>query len=96
MKIHESHLELWKVTVVDTGLNTMTGGRIKRIQKYVGNESFMLTYGYGVCDVDINKLLAFHKGQGKIATLTAVRQEQQKGVLIMAEIMPSSHSVRRI
>ena len=74
-------MELWKVTVVDTGLNTMTGGRIKRIQKYVGNESFMLTYGDDVCDVDINKLLAFHKGQGKIATLTAVRQEQKKGVL---------------
>lgn len=81
MKIHETNMEPWKVTIVDTGLNTMTGGRIKRIQKYVGNEPFMLTYGDGVCDVNIEKLLAFHKSHGKIATLTAVLQEQQKGVL---------------
>lgn len=63
----------------------MTGGRIKRIQKYVGDETFMMTYGDGVCDVDIQKLLAFHKEHGKIATLTAVIQEQQKGVLDIAE-----------
>lgn len=81
MTIHESHLEPWKVTVVDTGLNTMTGGRIKRVQKYVGNEPFMLTYGDGVCDVDIKKLVHFHNEHGKIATLTAVMLEQQKGVL---------------
>lgn len=67
--------------MVDTGLNTMTGGRIKRIQKYIGDETFMLTYGDGVCDVDISKLVEFHKKHGKIATLTAVLQEQQKGVL---------------
>lgn len=79
--IHESHLEPWRVTVVDTGLNTMTGGRIKRIQKYVGNEPFMMTYGDGVCDVDINKLLEFHRFNGKLATLTAVMLEQQKGIL---------------
>lgn len=54
--VHDQHLDKWKVTVVDTGLNTMTGGRIKRIQKYVGDEPFMMTYGDGVCDVDINKL----------------------------------------
>lgn len=81
MTIHETNMEPWKVTVVDTGLNTMTGGRIKRIQKYVGNEPFMLTYGDGVCDVNIHKLAAFHKSHGKIATLTAVLQEQQKGIL---------------
>ena len=81
MIVHDQHLDKWKVTVVDTGLNTMTGGRVKRIQKYVGNEPFMLTYGDGVCDVDINKLLRFHQGHGKIATLTTVMQEQQKGVL---------------
>lgn len=81
MSVHESHCEPWKVTVVDTGYNTMTGGRIKRIQKYVGNEPFFMTYGDGVCDVDINKLLAFHKNHGKIATLTAVQLEQTKGVL---------------
>ena len=79
--IHDRHIESWKVTVVDTGFNTMTGGRIKRIQKYVGNESFFMTYGDGVCDVNISELLSFHQSHGKIATLTAVMQEQQKGVL---------------
>jgi len=81
MTVHHSNTELWKVTVADTGLRTMTGGRIKRIREYVGNEPFMMTYGDGVCDVDINKLLEFHRSHGKIATLTAVMQEQQKGVL---------------
>ena len=75
------HCEPWKVTVVDTGLNTMTGGRVKRIQRYVGNETFMLTYGDGVCDVNIKDLVSFHKKHGKLATLTAVMQEQQKGIL---------------
>lgn len=81
LTIHQSNIEPWKVTVVDTGLNTMTGGRIKRIQKYIGDEPFFMTYGDGVCDVDINKLLDFHKSHGKIATLTAVLQDQSKGVL---------------
>ncbi|MBR1707467.1 MAG: glucose-1-phosphate cytidylyltransferase [Clostridia bacterium] len=81
MTVHESHAEPWRVTVVDTGLNTMTGGRIKRIQKYVGNEPFLMTYGDGVCDVDINKLIEFHKSHRKTATLTAVLQDQSKGVL---------------
>ena len=85
MILHEQHTEPWRVTVVDTGLETMTGGRIKRIQKYVGNEPFMMTYGDGVCDVNINDLLSFHKGHGKIATLTAVKQKQQKGILSIAE-----------
>lgn len=83
--IHESHPEPWKVTVVDTGYNTMTGGRIKRIQKYVGNEPFFMTYGDGVCDVNINKLLEFHQSHGKLATLTAVKQAQEKGVLNIGE-----------
>jgi len=81
MTVHNSSCEPWRVTVVDTGLNTMTGGRIKRIQKYVGNEPFFMTYGDGVCDVDINKLLDFHKAHGKLATLTAVKLGQDKGVL---------------
>ena len=81
MIVHAQHCEPWKVTVADTGLNTMTGGRIKRIQPYVGNEPFMMTYGDGVCDVDIQKLLEFHQSHGKIATLTAVTLEQQKGIL---------------
>lgn len=81
MTIHHSHIEPWKVTIVDTGYNTMTGGRIKRIQEYVGEEPFLMTYGDGVCDVDINKLLDYHKLHGKIATLTAVKLAQEKGVL---------------
>ena len=81
MTIHQSQLEPWKVTVVDTGYNTMTGGRIKRIQQYVGNETFLMTYGDGVCDVNINKLISFHENHGKKATLTAVKMAQEKGVL---------------
>lgn len=81
MIIHKEHSEPWKVTVVDTGLNTMTGGRIKRVQEYVGNETFMMTYGDGVCDVNIKELANYHKSHGKIATLTAVLLEQSKGVL---------------
>lgn len=81
MTVHNQHCEPWRVTVVDTGLHTMTGGRIKRIQPYVGNEAFMMTYGDGVCDVDIRKLTEFHRSHGKLATLTAVKQKQQKGVL---------------
>lgn len=85
MTVHESHLEHWKVTIVDTGYNTMTGGRIKRVQKYVGNEPFFMTYGDGVCDVNINKLLDFHLHEGKLATLTAVIQAQEKAVLDIDE-----------
>jgi len=81
MIVHNQYSEPWKVTVVDTGLNTMTGGRIKRIQPYVGDETFLMTYGDGVCDVDISKLVEYHKSHGKIATLTAVMLEQEKGVL---------------
>lgn len=79
--LHEQHSEPWKVTVVDTGLHTMTGGRIKRIQKYIGDEPFMLTYGDGVCDVNIAKLVDFHRAHGKMATLTSVQLDQSKGVL---------------
>lgn len=79
--IHDQKTEPWKVTVVDTGLNTMTGGRIKRVQKYIGNETFFMTYGDGVCDVNIKELLDYHKSTGKIATLTAVKLEQRFGVL---------------
>jgi len=85
LAIQENHCEPWKVTIVDTGLDTMTGGRIKRVQKYVGEEPFMMTYGDGVCDVNIAELVAFHKKHGKIATLTAVVPEQQKGILDLGE-----------
>lgn len=79
--VHDKHAEKWKVTVVDTGLNTMTGGRIKRIKKYVNGEPFCLTYGDAVSDVDITKLIEFHKSHGKCVTLTSVSLAQQKGVL---------------
>lgn len=81
LTVHRSHCEPWRVTVVDTGLGTMTGGRLKRVAEYLEGETFMLTYGDGVCDVDIDALLAFHRQHGKLATLTAVQLAQQKGVL---------------
>lgn len=85
MEVHDNYAEPWKVTLVDTGLNTMTGGRVKRIQNYVGNEPFMLTYGDAVSDVNIAKVLEFHKSHGKIATLTTVDFAQMKGVLDIDE-----------
>jgi len=81
MIIHNNVAEPWKVTIVDTGLQTHTGGRIKRIEKYVNGESFMLTYGDGVSDVDISKLVKFHKDNNKIATLTAIQPGGRFGVL---------------
>ena len=81
MEVHNNVAEPWKVTLVDTGLNTMTGGRIKRIQPYIGEEPFMLTYGDGVSDVDICRLEAFHKEHGKLVTMTAVNVGQRYGVL---------------
>lgn len=81
MIVHDQRCENWKVTVIDTGLHTMTGGRIKRVQRHVGNEPFLMTYGDGVCDVNIKELVNFHRSHGKIATLTAVMLEQEKGVL---------------
>lgn len=81
MIIHNNVSEPWKVTLVDTGLNTMTGGRLKRVSKYIGDEDFMLTYGDGLADVDLNKLIECHKKSGRIATLTAVLPEARFGVL---------------
>lgn len=81
VKIHNNFAEPWKVTVVDTGLNTMTGGRIKRIKQYVDKEPFMLTYGDGVCGVNIADLAKFHKEHGKMVTLTAINAEQRFGIL---------------
>ena len=79
--IHDQHCDPWEVTVVDTGLDTMTGGRIKRIQKYVEDDTFMLTYGDGLCDLDIRDLVSYHKKRRKIATITSVTMGQSKGVL---------------
>ena len=79
--IHNNISEPWKVTVVDTGLRTMTGGRIKRIREYLNDETFMLTYGDGVADVDIRKLLAYHQSHGKMATITSAQPSGRFGVL---------------
>ena len=81
MTVHNNEAEQWKVTLVDTGLRTMTGGRVKRVQKYIGNEPFMLTYGDAVSDINIKKLLDFHRSHGKIATITAVTLGQRFGIL---------------
>lgn len=81
MTVHNNKSEPWKVTLVDTGLNTMTGGRVKRVRDYLGDEPFMLTYGDGVADVDINALIDFHQAHQKIATLTAIQPGGRFGML---------------
>lgn len=81
LTIHNHVAEPWKVTLVDTGLNTMTGGRVRRIREYLGNETFMLTYGDGVSDVNIEELVRCHRASGKLATLTAYQPNNRFGVL---------------
>ena len=81
MIVHNQYSEPWKVTIVNTGRDTMTGGRIKRVRDYVGDETFLMTYGDATCDVNINNVIDFHKNHKKLATLTAIKMEQQKGVL---------------
>lgn len=83
--IHTHHAEPWKVTLVDTGLHSMTGGRVKRIRQYVGDEPFMLTYGDGVGDVDLRRLVAFHQAHGKLATITSVQPDGRFGSLQLAD-----------
>lgn len=85
MTVHNNYSEAWKVTVVDTGLNTMTGGRIKRIQKYIGTEPFLLTYGDGVSDVNITETVEWHKKHGKMLTVCAYNAEQRFGVMNIDE-----------
>jgi glucose-1-phosphate cytidylyltransferase len=80
MKVHRMNAEPWTVTLVDTGESSMTGGRIKRVKEYIGNETFCLTYGDGVSDVNINDLIMHHNNQGVLATLTSVRQHGRFGV----------------
>ncbi|MBF8757330.1 MULTISPECIES: glucose-1-phosphate cytidylyltransferase [Pseudomonas] len=81
MHIHNRNAEPWRVTLVDTGENTATGGRIKRIRDYVGDETFCLTYGDGVADVNVPSLIDFHKSHGKLATVTAVQPPGRYGAL---------------
>jgi glucose-1-phosphate cytidylyltransferase len=85
MKVHNNTSEPWKVTLVDTGLDTMTGGRIKRAQKYIGDEAFLLTYGDGVSDINIKKSVEFHKSHGKAVTMTAIQPEARFGNLDIDE-----------
>lgn len=81
MEVHRSETEPWRVTLVDTGEDTMTGGRLKRVLPYVGDEEFCFTYGDGVADIDITALVAFHRAQGKAATVTAVQPPGRFGAL---------------
>lgn len=81
MTVHNNYSEPWKVTLVDTGLNTMTGGRVRRVQRYVGNEPFMLTYGDGVSNINIKELLKFHQEHKKLATVTAIQPEGRFGIM---------------
>lgn len=81
MEVHHRHAEPWRVTLVDTGEATMTGGRLKRVREYVGDESFCFTYGDGLSDVKVPELIAFHQRQGKLATITAVQPPGRFGAL---------------
>jgi glucose-1-phosphate cytidylyltransferase len=85
MTLHKNFSEPWKVTLVDTGLNTMTGGRLRKVREHLkGEERFLMTYGDGVADVDIDALVKFHKSHGKLATLTAVQPIERFGMLDLA------------
>lgn len=83
--IHQHSAEPWTVTLVNTGLETMTGGRVKRIRDYIGNEPFMLTYGDGVSDVNIKDLVSYHKAHGKLATVTSIQPSGRFGALDLSE-----------
>ena len=85
MTVHQKHAEPWKVTLVDTGANTMTGGRIKRVKEYIGNETFMVTYGDGLSDQNLKSLLSFHEGHGKMGTMTTVQPSGRFGAVDMGE-----------
>ena len=85
MEVHDNSSEPWKVTLLDTGLNAMTGARIKKAKAYIGNESFMLTYGDGVADIDIQEVLAFHQEHGKLMTMTSAQPEGRFGALNINE-----------
>jgi glucose-1-phosphate cytidylyltransferase len=81
MEVHQRHAEPWRVTLVDTGQETLTGGRLKRVKQYLGDESFCFTYGDGVADLDVDKLISFHRAEGKLATLTAIQPPGRYGAV---------------
>ncbi len=90
MIVHNKRAENWKVTLVDTGEQTMTGGRLKRVKEYLGDEDFCFTYGDGVCDLDIDKVIRFHQDHGKLATLTAIYPSGRFGVLDISHSIVTS------
>jgi len=94
MQTHRNGVEPWRVTLVDTGERTMTGGRLKRVRAYLGDETFCLTYGDGVADIDIDELIAFHRQSGAIATVTAVRQPGRFGALGLSPHDPKVRGFR--
>lgn len=81
MEVHQQHAESWKVTLVDTGINTMTGGRLKKIREYLDNETFCFTYGDGLSNIDLDELISFHKQNNKLSTLSAVQPPGRYGAL---------------
>ena len=85
IRVHDSDSEDWIVHLLDTGIDTLTGGRVKQAAEFIGNEPFMLTYGDGVCNVNLKKLLEFHRAQGKLATLTAVRPSARFGQMVVED-----------
>jgi len=96
MKVHRDGTENWKITLVDTGVETMTGGRIKRIAPYLSEEDFCLTYGDGVGDIDIGKLIKFHKNHGKDATVTVVNQPSRFGAVVLNNDMVAGFSEKKV
>jgi glucose-1-phosphate cytidylyltransferase len=94
MKVHQNGTEPWKVTLVDTGLKTMTGGRIKRVKDYIGDETFCLTYGDGLTDLNIRKLIEFHQDNGTLATLTAVQPPGRFGAFSLDRNQNKVHAFR--
>ncbi|MBF0549570.1 MAG: glucose-1-phosphate cytidylyltransferase [Deltaproteobacteria bacterium] len=87
MKVHNNSCEPWRVTLIDTGMNTMTGGRLRRVREYLDDEDFCFTYGDGVSNVNIAELVAFHKSHGKLATLTAIQPPGRYGSLDMDDLV---------
>jgi glucose-1-phosphate cytidylyltransferase len=85
LDIHKSDTEPWKITLIDTGMHTMTGGRLKRVKEYIGNERFLMTYGDGLSNIDINSEIDFHDKSGSMATIAAVQPSARFGALDISE-----------
>jgi len=90
MEVHEKHAEPWRVTLVDTGQDTLTGGRLKRVRDFIGEETFSFTYGDGIADINVSKLISFHHNHGKLATVTAIQPPGRYGALNINGIQVNS------